>query len=105
MKIKRFIVAVVSLQLLDAGRCCPQRVTDYRTIVRGRHGGEPGHGGAAWSLDTAWTHDRWWLASCPVFIRKFSGMIPTLHGEHGERLSEKALESVLRLLIMSTEKS
>ena len=51
MKIKRFIVAVVSLQLLDAGRCCPQRVTDYRTIVRGRHGG---------SLDTgeqpgAWT--------------------------------------------------
>ena len=51
MKIKRFIVAVVSLQLLDAGRCCPWRVTDYRTIVRGRHGG---------SLDTgeqpgAWT--------------------------------------------------
>ena len=62
--------------------------------------GEPGH-----SLDTAWTHDRWWLASCPVFLGKFSGMIPTLHGEHGERLSEKALESVLRLLIMSTEKS
>ena len=55
MKIKRFIVAVVSLQLLDAGRCCPRRVTDYRTIVRGRHGGEPGHGGAAWGLDTAWT--------------------------------------------------
>ena len=42
---------------------------------------------------------------CPVFLRKISGMIPTLHGEHGERLSEKALESVLRLLIMSTEKS
>ena len=39
---------------------------------------------------------------CPVFLRKISGMIPTLHGE---RLSEKALESVLRLLIMSTEKS
>ena len=66
MKIKRFIVAVVSLQLLDAGRCCPQRVTDYRTIVRGRHGGEPGHGGAAWGLDTAWTHDRWWLQAAEV---------------------------------------
>ena len=81
----------------DAGRCCPERVTDYRAIEGETRG-------------AAWTHDRWWLHAaeqcCPVFLRKFSGMVPTLHGD---RLSKKALEleSVLRriIIIMSTEKS
>ena len=104
MKIKRFIVAVVSPPLQMLGGVAPS-VSRIIVLLRGRHGEQPGH-----SLDTAWTHDRWWLHAaeqcCPVFLRKFSGMVPTLHGD---RLSEKALEleSVLRriIIIMSTEKS